>query len=129
MDKNTIDKQFIQSIKTKLLQEKKRLEKELEGIAEKDKHQKDSYRVRYPEQVSTRDGENVQEVVTFNDTISLEGVLETLLKAVNEALIKIQKNTYGFCEECKTPIDPRRLKVFPAATLCINCKNQFKERI
>lgn len=127
MDKETINKEFIQSIKTKLLQEKKRLEKELGGIAEKDKHQKDSYRVRYPEQVSTRDGENVQEVVTFNDTISLEGVLETLLKAVNEALIKIQKNTYGLCEKCKTPIDPRRLKAFPAATLCINCKNQFKE--
>ena len=41
------------------------------------------------------------------------------LRAIEEALQKIEKNTYGYCEECEEAIPEKGLQVYPWATLCI----------
>ncbi len=43
-------------------------------------------------------------------------------KKLTQALEKIEKNTYGECEECGDPIGYRRLFARPTAELCIACK-------
>jgi len=45
-----------------------------------------------------------------------------LLTKVQQALRKIEEGTFGICEECEEPIDPRRMKARPVTTLCIRCK-------
>lgn len=51
------------------------------------------------------------------------GVAETrLLREIDEALNRIYEGTYGVCEECGEPIDPRRLEVMPYARLCVACR-------
>jgi DnaK suppressor protein len=45
-----------------------------------------------------------------------------LLKKIEEALSKIDAGTYGVCEVCEEPIEPKRLEVRPVAELCIRCK-------
>ena len=45
-----------------------------------------------------------------------------LLNKVEQALRKIEAGTFGVCEECEEPIDPRRMKARPVTTLCIRCK-------
>ena len=46
------------------------------------------------------------------------------LKKVNQALERIEDNTYGICEECDEPIGYERLKARPTATMCIACKEE-----
>jgi len=47
---------------------------------------------------------------------------QTLLNRIDEALRKIQEDTYGSCENCQKPISMKRLKAVPYAKLCIKCK-------
>lgn len=53
-----------------------------------------------------------------------------LIKKIEEALVKIDQNEYGYCEGCGVEIGIRRLEARPTATLCIDCKtlDEIKER-
>ncbi len=58
-----------------------------------------------------------------NDEV-LEGLDEMGLaeiRAIGEALRRIQAGTYGFCTECGGPIDDQRLQAVPSTPLCIYC--------
>jgi DnaK suppressor protein len=45
-----------------------------------------------------------------------------LLAQINEALMRIDSDDYGYCENCGEFIGQGRLKARPMATLCIDCK-------
>ena len=47
---------------------------------------------------------------------------QKLLKKIDEALERMNKNTYGICERCEEEIPYQRLKARPVTTLCIACK-------
>ncbi|MEK7236093.1 MAG: TraR/DksA C4-type zinc finger protein [Nitrospirota bacterium] len=47
---------------------------------------------------------------------------QRLVKKIDEALDRMDKNTYGICERCEEEIPYPRLKARPVTTLCINCK-------
>jgi RNA polymerase-binding protein DksA len=60
--------------------------------------------------------------------LALLMVMERKLESVNGALRAMEKGRYGICERCGEPIDPARLEVRPAATLCLDCQREV-ERI
>jgi len=43
------------------------------------------------------------------------------LVEINKALEKIAGGTYGVCENCQGPIDPKRLDIMPEAKACLKC--------
>lgn len=43
------------------------------------------------------------------------------LTRIEMALTRLQHGDYGFCDQCGDPIAKQRLKVDPAAALCIRC--------
>ncbi len=45
-----------------------------------------------------------------------------LIKKIDESLLKIDNDEYGYCEACGVEIGIRRLEARPTATLCIDCK-------
>jgi DnaK suppressor protein len=47
-----------------------------------------------------------------------------LLHHIDEALRRIQNNTYGKCLTCGGPISPQRLTALPHARFCIECKER-----
>ncbi len=47
---------------------------------------------------------------------------QRLIKKIDEALDRMDLNTYGICERCEEEIPYPRLKARPVTTLCINCK-------
>lgn len=55
---------------------------------------------------------------------TLEEHDERLLKAIDEALARIDAGTYGICVNCGAQIAPERLEAMPWATLCIECKRK-----
>lgn len=50
------------------------------------------------------------------------------LKAIDDALERIQDGTFGFCEECGEKIPAGRLDVMPFATTCRDCKSLQEKR-
>jgi len=45
-----------------------------------------------------------------------------LIKKIDESLLKLDNDEYGYCEACGVEIGIRRLEARPTATLCIDCK-------
>ncbi len=45
-----------------------------------------------------------------------------LIKKIDEALMNLENEDYGYCEACGVEIGIRRLEARPTATLCIDCK-------
>jgi RNA polymerase-binding transcription factor DksA len=45
----------------------------------------------------------------------------TRIKALREALVRVREGTYGRCERCGAQIDPERLDILPATSLCAAC--------
>jgi RNA polymerase-binding transcription factor len=47
-----------------------------------------------------------------------------LALAIEEALARIKKHTYGVCQACKQPISEARLEAVPWTHLCRECKER-----
>jgi DnaK suppressor protein len=45
-----------------------------------------------------------------------------LIKKIDESLMDLENEEYGYCEACGVEIGIRRLEARPTATLCIDCK-------
>lgn len=50
------------------------------------------------------------------------------LDQIEGALRKMDKGTYGLCEQCSNPINRMRIKALPFARYCIGCQNN-SERV
>jgi DnaK suppressor protein len=48
------------------------------------------------------------------------------LKQIDDALDRIEEETYGLCEECGVKIPRPRLKVVPFAKYCVECKEAIE---
>jgi len=46
--------------------------------------------------------------------------------AIDQALVRIEQGTYGFCTDCQAMIDTDRLNILPTATLCRTCEEKRK---
>lgn len=53
-----------------------------------------------------------------------------LIRKIDEAVISLEINEYGYCEVCGVGIGVKRLEARPTATLCIDCKtlDEIKEK-
>ena len=46
------------------------------------------------------------------------------LKDIQEALERLKHGEYGICEECGDAIPEQRLRLFPAASMCVRCQEE-----
>lgn len=44
------------------------------------------------------------------------------LSLVDEALIRVEDEEYGHCQNCEEAINPKRLAAIPWARYCLNCQ-------
>lgn len=66
---------------------------------------------------------------TFEQDFTL-GLIESEeeeLNSIEEALERIQENTYGICEECEKVIPRARLVALAHARLCLECKKKEED--
>ena len=47
-----------------------------------------------------------------------------ILQAIEEALWRMEKGTYGVCRDCGEEIAPARLNAIPWTRVCITCKEK-----
>jgi DnaK suppressor protein len=120
-----MEKENLKKIKKNLEAEKERLEKELGNIAKK----KGKKFVPFYPEYGSKDEENAAEMEEYDIHLALDKNLEKLLSEVIKALIKIDKGTYGQCENCGEEIPIERLEAFPAASFCIKCQSKKENPI
>ncbi len=66
-----------------------------------------------------------------NFSLRLREREQHLLKKIDDAIERINDETFGICEVCGGPISIKRLKARPVTTLCIECKTrqEIEEKI
>lgn len=113
----------IAALKTRLLDERTRLLRDLEikehQVAE-DGDDLDSERGG----VGNHMADDANQTSEQETMLTLESSLRRHLNEVDEALGRMEAGTYGICTNCGKPISPARLEARPDATLCIDCKQK-----
>ncbi len=65
------------------------------------------------------------------EMVAQAGMVETLKRRVHrvdDALVKMEKGTYGICEKCGNEIEPELLKIDPESRYCRPCKLQMQQK-
>jgi DnaK suppressor protein len=106
-------------VKSRLLDRKPRLWKEVQ------QQLKSNIGDGYQEMLATaRDEEDQAAMSLFAEThLSLLGPKRQELEAIEAALHRLDNGSYGLCEVCDLPIEPRRLEIMPETPLCRNCQS------
>ncbi len=82
----------------------------------------------WTEPLNAREGGDVVDLATGDReqqlALKLKGRQSFFLKKVEVALDKIDRGTFGFCDECDGEIGESRLIARPTATQCITCKEE-----
>jgi len=64
---------------------------------------------------------------TLSDNDRTEAILaavQSQRRQVMDALLRIERGTYGVCADCKTPIPEGRLDARPEAVRCVTCQSK-----
>ena len=108
-----------EKFKEKLLVEKKLVEEELSGIAQRSGTNPADWQARPPEEgaVEFKD-ETADRLEELADREATTDVLEIRLKNIDAALARIADGSYGRCEVGQEMIEGERLEVMPTARTC-----------
>ena len=76
---------------------------------------------------NTRQGDMADQASGNNEVhiaLKLKQTDAKILQAIEEALWRIEKGTYGACRDCGEPIAAARLNAIPWTRVCITCKEK-----
>jgi DnaK suppressor protein len=77
--------------------------------------------------VNSRQGDLADQATGNNEVHSALKLKQTdakILQATEEALVRMEKGTYGICRDCGDQIAPARLEAIPWTRVCIECKQK-----
>ena len=77
--------------------------------------------------VNSRQGDLADQASGNNEVhiqLKLKQTDAKILQAIEEALYRMEKGTYGICRDCGDPIAPARLEAIPWTRVCISCKQK-----
>ena len=76
---------------------------------------------------NTRQGDMADQASGNNEVhiqLKLKQTDAKILKAIEEALLRIDQGIYGICRDCGDSIAPARLNAIPWTRVCITCKEK-----
>jgi DnaK suppressor protein len=76
---------------------------------------------------NTRQGDMADQASGNNEVhiqLKLKQTDAKILQAIEEALARIERGTYGICRDCGEPIADARLRAIPWTRVCISCKEK-----
>jgi len=76
---------------------------------------------------NTRQGDMADQATGNNEVhiaLKLKQTDAKILQAIEEALLRIEKGTYGTCRDCGESIAAPRLNAIPWTRVCITCKEK-----
>jgi len=112
----------INHFRTLLIDERKRLEEELDQV----RNQSTDMDNALPEDGEGGDEDTADLASAMMDKemdLSVEDELEDILVQVDRAFQKIEEGTYGICDVSGKPIPASRLELIPFAVLTVECQS------
>src|SRR5829696_9479725 len=80
-----------------------------------------------PTETNSRQGDLADQASGNNEVhiqLKLKQTDAKILQAIEEALFRMEKGTYGICRDCGEEIAPARLNAIPWTRVCISCKEK-----
>ena len=77
--------------------------------------------------VNSRQGDLADQASGNNEVhiqLKLKQTDAKILQAIEEALVRMDKGTYGICRDCGDPIAAARLQAIPWTRVCNTCKEK-----
>jgi len=77
--------------------------------------------------VNSRQGDLADQASGNNEVhiqLKLKQTDAKILQAIEEALVRMEKGTYGICRDCGEPVAAARLEAIPWTRVCISCKQK-----
>jgi DnaK suppressor protein len=77
--------------------------------------------------VNSRQGDLADQASGNNEVhiaLKLKQTDAKILQAIEEALVRMDKGTYGICRDCGEPVALARLTAIPWTRVCITCKEK-----
>lgn len=123
-----MDKEKIISLKNKLIEEKKDIEKTLDAIKDNGNLDKASEGGELS-LIDNHPADNATETFDKERNYALMGNEKKRLFLIDDALKKIENGKYGKCEICGKDIPYERLEFLPFVKTCIDCENEYNKKI
>lgn len=123
-----MDKKTIKVFKELLLKKKAEISKGIEHIA------KDALKTSQREATGDLSGYSLHMADMATDNYDREFSLglatneQKISNRIDEALEKMENNTFGLCELCGKKISKVRLKAVPYAELCVPCQQKQEKK-
>jgi RNA polymerase-binding protein DksA len=114
-----MNKKDLEYFKGKLLDEKQELETELNEVAKKEPGQGWEATSGEMEVDTADDNEVADKLEEYETNKSVMDKLQKQLSEVDAALDRIEKGTYGICENTHKPIDRDRLEANPSSRVSL----------
>jgi RNA polymerase-binding protein DksA len=111
----------IQAFKKMLLDEKARLQKDIDVTAPIVTKEHVGY--------STHQADDASEVYEQEKNAAVHDQLKWLLTEVEHALAKFEDGTFGQCEQCGKLISAARLEALPTARLCMMDQEKMEKKV
>ncbi|MBI3977890.1 MAG: TraR/DksA C4-type zinc finger protein [Chloroflexi bacterium] len=112
-------------VRTRLLGERDRIHRELDQA----RRREESFRESAPTNSVGYSNHLADEATQYFEQEkdrALDDNLRRLEDQIELALRKLDRGSYGICEECGESIRPERLEVLPWATTCVRCRARLE---
>ena len=114
-----LDKKTVESFRKILLKERERIIGDVRQMDESSKEMGQDGIQDIGDEAATI--YNKQILLTLNENERMR------LRELDEALDRIESETYGICEECGEPVGLKRLEVRPVAKYCVPCLTKLEK--
>lgn len=118
-----IDPKIQEEFKTRLLEEKQRIEKTLSPTESGKEKTEREYETKFSE-IDRDEEENADEMEMYESTLAADEAMKEELEKIGKALSAIETGTYGICEKCQKEIPVERLRAYPQADTCLDCEKK-----
>lgn len=117
-----IAQEMKQQLKQRLESEKKHLMERISGVDQGGLHESLRESTSELSLYDNHPGDVGSEVFERSKDFALRENDSLVIRAIDDALEKLEKGTYGRCDICGREISPERLLAVPYTTLCLECK-------
>jgi RNA polymerase-binding protein DksA len=119
---DSIDSRQLESLRTAMLERARQLRDEIRQTLVKSDSE---HYLQIADSVRDLEDESFADLMVDVSLAEIDRDLEEL-RAIDAALLRVNDGTYGSCEVCDRPIEPRRLEVAPQAPRCVECQTLYE---
>ncbi|MBE3586674.1 MAG: TraR/DksA C4-type zinc finger protein [Thermoanaerobacter sp.] len=123
-----MDKEQLAEVRRRLEEEKQRQMELIRGINEGGLATSMSDSIGELSLYDNNPGDIGTELFERSKDFALREDARIKIRAIDEALARLEQGTYGICEICGEAIDPSRLEAVPYTTLCYRCRLRDEKR-